>query len=167
MESLFNKIAGPGLHTCNFIKERLQHGCFPVKFTRFLRTTFFTEHLRWLLVKSIRFSYPLVESKILIEYRSRYCVPQITIVPTNIGIPFDLHRKKLPSSLTKVKACNFTKRRLRDRYFPVKIANFLRILFFTEHLRWLLLKSFTIFTGKPLCWSLFLLKFQASGLELY
>ena len=167
MQSLFNKGAGPGLQTCNFIKKRFQHRCFPAKFAKFLRTTFFTEHLRCLLVKSIRFSYTLAESKILIEYRSRYRMPQITVVPTNIGIPFDLHRKKLPSSLTRVKACNFTKRRLQGRYFPVKIANFLRILFFTEHLRWLPLTSFTIFTGKPLCWSLFLLKFQASGLELY
>ena len=27
--------------TCNFIKKRLQHGCFPVKFVKFLRTSFF------------------------------------------------------------------------------------------------------------------------------
>ena len=31
---------------CNFIKKRLQHRCFPVKFANFLRTPFFTEHLR-------------------------------------------------------------------------------------------------------------------------
>ena len=31
---------------CNFIKNR----CFPVKFAKFLRTPFFTEHLRWLLL---------------------------------------------------------------------------------------------------------------------
>ena len=27
-------------------KKRLQHRCFPVKFAKFLRTTFLTEHLR-------------------------------------------------------------------------------------------------------------------------
>ena len=27
-------------------KKRLQHSCFPVKFTKFLRTSFLTEHLR-------------------------------------------------------------------------------------------------------------------------
>ena len=43
-ESLFNKVAG--LKDCNFIKKRLQHRCFPVKFANFLRTPFFTEHLR-------------------------------------------------------------------------------------------------------------------------
>ena len=31
----------------NFIKKRLQHWCFPMKL---LRTSFFTEHLRWLLL---------------------------------------------------------------------------------------------------------------------
>ena len=29
----------------NFIKKRLQHRCFPMKFTKSLKTPFFTEHL--------------------------------------------------------------------------------------------------------------------------
>ena len=36
--------------TCNFIKKWLQHKFYPVKFPNFLRTYFFTEHLRWLLL---------------------------------------------------------------------------------------------------------------------
>ena len=39
-------VGGP--HACNFIKKRLQHKCFPVKF---LRTLFSLEQLRWLLFK--------------------------------------------------------------------------------------------------------------------
>ena len=40
LESLFNKVAG--LKACSFIKNRLQHRCFPVvKFAKFLRTLFF------------------------------------------------------------------------------------------------------------------------------
>ena len=35
---------------CTFIKKRLWHRCFPVNFAKFLRTTFLTEHLRWLLL---------------------------------------------------------------------------------------------------------------------
>ena len=35
---------------CNFIKRGLQHWCFPVKFAKFLRTSFFTEYFRWLLL---------------------------------------------------------------------------------------------------------------------
>ena len=36
----FNKVAG----------LRFQHRCFPVSFAKFLRTTFFTEHLWWRLL---------------------------------------------------------------------------------------------------------------------
>ena len=36
---------------CNFIKKRLWYKCFPVNFTKFLRTLFFVEHLRWLLLR--------------------------------------------------------------------------------------------------------------------
>ena len=41
--------------TCNFIKKRLKHRCFLVKFEKFLRTPFFTEHLRWLFLDFIRY----------------------------------------------------------------------------------------------------------------
>ena len=44
LESRFN-----GLKAWNFIKETRQHRCFPGKFTKFLRTCFFTENLQWLL----------------------------------------------------------------------------------------------------------------------
>ena len=33
-----------------FCQKRLQHKCLTVKFAKFLRTSFFTEHLRWLLL---------------------------------------------------------------------------------------------------------------------
>ena len=36
---------------CNFIKKRFQQRCVPVKFARFLRTPFLTEHPQWLLLK--------------------------------------------------------------------------------------------------------------------
>ena len=44
----FNK--GPGLRPVTLLKKRLWYRCFPVKFAKFLRTPFFTEHLRWLLL---------------------------------------------------------------------------------------------------------------------
>ena len=46
-ESLFTKVTG--LNACSFIKKRLRHRCFPVKFPRILRTSFFKESRRWLL----------------------------------------------------------------------------------------------------------------------
>ena len=67
LESLFNKVAG--LKACNFIKERLKHSCFPVNNAKFLRTHFFTEHLRWLLlyvvwanIAQINFLYNVVSA---------------------------------------------------------------------------------------------------------
>ena len=36
-------------------------------------------------------------------------------------------------------ACNFIKKSLQQRYFPVNFAKFFRTHFFREHLRWLLL----------------------------
>ena len=43
-----NKVAGP--QNSNFIKKRLQHRFFPVKFAKFLRTSCFTDHLQRLLL---------------------------------------------------------------------------------------------------------------------
>ena len=48
-ESLFNDAAG--LKACNLIKRRLEHRRFPVNIVKFLRTVFFIEDLRWLLLR--------------------------------------------------------------------------------------------------------------------
>ena len=45
----FNKVAG--LRLATLLKNSLWHRCFPVNFAKFLRTSFFTEHLRWLLLE--------------------------------------------------------------------------------------------------------------------
>ena len=58
LDSLFNKVAGP--QACSFIKKRLQHRCFPVKFAKLLRTPFFTEHLRWQVIKASAYLTSLV-----------------------------------------------------------------------------------------------------------
>ena len=47
----FNKLAGLRL------KKRLWHTCFPVNFEKFLRTSFFTEHLLWLLLQINNFYF--------------------------------------------------------------------------------------------------------------
>ena len=39
------------------IKKRLWHRCFPVNFAKFLRTRFYTEHLRWLLLFMQMFNF--------------------------------------------------------------------------------------------------------------
>ena len=39
--------------SATLLKRRLWRRCFPVNFAKFLRTTLFTEHLRWLLLQKI------------------------------------------------------------------------------------------------------------------
>ena len=49
LELMFNEFGG--LHTFSiFIKRILQHRCFPMKFMKILRTPFFTEHIRRLIL---------------------------------------------------------------------------------------------------------------------
>ena len=45
-----NKVTG--LKACNFFEKKLLHKCSHVNFSKFLRTAFFTEHPRGLLLKT-------------------------------------------------------------------------------------------------------------------
>ena len=51
-----------GLQACNVIKQRFQHGCFPVNIQGVLGNAFFIEQFGWLL-----FNYVLVSERILKE----------------------------------------------------------------------------------------------------
>ena len=44
----FDKVAGH--RPVTLLKKRLWHRCLPLNFTKFLRTLFLAEHLRWLLL---------------------------------------------------------------------------------------------------------------------
>ena len=41
------------LRPATLLKKRLWNSCFPVSFTKFLRTAFLTEYLRWRLLSEI------------------------------------------------------------------------------------------------------------------
>ena len=63
---LFTKAAS--LRPATLLEKRLWRRCFPVNFVKFLRTLFFTEHLRWLLLnfmERIPNLYPDIWSKAL------------------------------------------------------------------------------------------------------
>ena len=47
--------------------------------------------------------------------------------------------ESLFNNIVGLKACNFIKKRLQHRCFPLNIAKFLKTAFFIEHLYWLLL----------------------------
>ena len=68
--SLENTCAGVfliKLQACNFIQKKLQQRCFPAKFAKLLRTPFFIEHLRWLLL-SVRIKEERVIGSMYIKY---------------------------------------------------------------------------------------------------
>ena len=45
---LYHLYFSTGFRPATLLKKRLWHRCFPLNFAKFLRTPFFTEHLRWL-----------------------------------------------------------------------------------------------------------------------
>ena len=51
IRSFFWSVFSSNLTEYGEIKKRLQHRCFPVKFTKFLRTPFCIELLQWLLLR--------------------------------------------------------------------------------------------------------------------
>ena len=53
--SFFSKVAG--LRPATLLKKRPWYWCFPVNFTKFLRTTFYLEHLWWLLLHILCLHY--------------------------------------------------------------------------------------------------------------
>ena len=67
----FEKVAG--LRPGTLLKKRLWHRCFPVNFAEFLRKTFLTEHLRWLLlpIVSVYWLHSLRQVELLIVNNSK------------------------------------------------------------------------------------------------
>ena len=65
---LKNFVKFTGKHLCrsrstdtyNFNKRRFRHSCFPVTFVKFLRTLYFKEHLRWMLLNVGVFCYQII-----------------------------------------------------------------------------------------------------------
>ena len=90
-ESLFNKVAV--LTPVTLLKKRPWHRCFPVNFLKFLRTSFFTEHLRWLL---------------------------LTYIPINIGFYYVSICRLIYNSLIETKENEFTLEAATHRFSEKK-----------------------------------------------
>ena len=52
-----------GLRPSTLLKKRLLHMCFTVNFVKFLRTPFFIDHLRWLLLSLFIITSKLIKGK--------------------------------------------------------------------------------------------------------
>ena len=64
-KSRFSKAAVP--QASNFVKNRLQHRCFPVKFVKFLEKTYFEEYMRTAAFKFIIVMLSYIKCKIKIR----------------------------------------------------------------------------------------------------
>ena len=64
MAILINNEIGSGLRPATLLKKRLWHRCFPVNIAKFLRTSFLTGHLWWLLLYIILFFTDYRASKV-------------------------------------------------------------------------------------------------------
>ena len=53
-----------GLQACNFIKNRLQNGCFSANIPKVLTTAYFMEQLRWLLLNYVLASERTLKKKV-------------------------------------------------------------------------------------------------------
>ena len=117
---------------CNFIKKRLWHGCFPENFVKFLTTPSLQNTSGRLLLKAVNYfrKKNLNHQKqsprgVLLNFA------KFTVKHLCQSLPFNKIAGLRPATLLK--------ERLWHRCFLVNFAKFLRTLFFTEQLWWLLL----------------------------
>ena len=52
-----------------FLKKRLWDRCFPVNFVKFLRLSFLTEHLRWLLLHGVLYLHESIKVSFLFHFQ--------------------------------------------------------------------------------------------------
>ena len=78
LESLFNK--SRGLKPCNFIKKRLQHRCFPVNLTKFLRSAFFIEHLLFYEYLAFYFNANRIKSYVSLTLRQWFVTTKFCLI---------------------------------------------------------------------------------------
>ena len=100
-----------GLGSATLLKKILAQVFF-CEFCEVFNNTIFTEHLQWLL--------PQFKKIILHDFFSKITRLKWSVVTVRHSV------------------CNFLKKRLGHRCFPVNFANFLKTTFFAEHSRSLL-----------------------------
>ena len=163
-ESLFNKVTG--LRPVTLLKKRLWHRCFPVNFAKFLRTPFLQNTSGRLLLSFIQIVYS-IRTLDLTETWSTHKKQNHDNIRILIVQVHHVDNILYESAIKMVS-------HLWWIYF-LKIINGFTILIKKFYHRYLtgslihhwsglisFLKNFAIFTGKLLCWGLFLIKLQAS-----
>ena len=125
------------LQTCNFIKKKLQRRCFPKNLSKFLRTPFFKDHIRWLLnkLKSISLCQVRNEPKKK-KKKLRKCVENSIQIDMQKQSPFRVFQSLYQMTYLLIKlhvsSLQFIKKILQHRYFPVSFTKFLQHLIYSR-----------------------------------
>ena len=122
-----NKVAGL-LPTIFFFKNVLYRN-FHVNFAKYFTALFLQSTSGRLLMLRKTFAQTCSVKKVFLE------ISRNSQESTSVRVSFLIKLQALRRS----QACNFIKKRLWRRCFPVNLAKFLRTPFLTEHLCWLLL----------------------------
>ena len=90
----FAKFTGEHLY------QGLWHRCFPVNFTKFLRTPFFTEHLRWLLLSIVTLAACMfLETSVTVHHTQNPSVLGVSAQQCLISFETVAHRRELELQL--------------------------------------------------------------------
>ena len=90
-----------GKHLCQslffneVLKNRLWDRCFSVNFAKLLRTPFFMEHLRWLLLTSLECKTYIIDkvipkAKKLIKVKKQFQIAYTCLYCSNICLPLEI-----------------------------------------------------------------------------
>ena len=94
--SLFS-IKAAGLRPLILLKGKPRHSCFHVSFAKFLKTLFFTEHLRWLLFSTLQPNFFYSEKSV-----SKYWEKQSFMSNSNEeNVPFSFRTLNFHLNLTR------------------------------------------------------------------
>ena len=125
--------------SATLLKKRLWYNCFPVNFVKYLRITFIIKHFWWLLlILWSLFNLNLKQTSEILKLvavmmrkgESKTDNSMVTVSGASA-----VQKQSLEDVLqNRCQPCNFIKKRLQHRCFPMKFTKSLRTPFFTEHL---------------------------------
>ena len=122
----FNKVAG--LRTATLLLKSLWNRCFPVNFVKFLRTPFFTEHLRWLLPMDIR---EAGHCKVIRSIQPRFSFEKKKNPKQSSGSVWKKSFLKMSLNSQEnfcTRVCNVINKKTPTQVFSLNFAKFLRTL---------------------------------------
>ena len=161
LESLFNNVAG--FQAWNFVKKRLQHRYFPVNVTKFLRTAILKNTCEWLLLFMLNVVVILIWLPFLLII-AMICWFKLANAWKLAFLEKQVWSRKWNWFWSWAKVallCNGCI--IKRKVLMLKATNY-RSSHQSCTVKEGVLKNFANFTGKHVCWSLFLTKYKRVSL---